>query len=772
VARLQALSRGRIVFSHSPFCECTQAVYDALALRRLLFIEESNHEVLQEFEAGTHLVTYTETNLLERIEYYLQHVDEREDIALSGHREVLSHHTALDKARALVDILGQSSMWRLRGGHELDHTKLHGNAARVFLNHGQLRLALSHSNAAFVKANTQQDRLTRARVLGVEVLQSKNKVQLVDAFQLASEEATAAYPNATWLRWNHLEVGHALAKLEPEPLREFIDALQTGKLTFDQGDGPLPVIMDSLRLCWQETLAGAFEPTAQTHETWKSALLARAFQLLGDLESQRGRLHDALEAYQQSLRVWKDGSLEHRLGLLQFQLGQLDHALATLERATRSEPFFFEARKDLFHLQSISGNPKKARSTAIETLQMLGGLKSPLEDAITDLLLRTSVQTYSTTLLYDSTILWEEGTNHSPCAQDDRKALLHELLRRDLPITVEGCSCVASTERSTGLPEHDRLISAMKRPIKEPFVQIGCGWAESFQRRQGASISIWRPNLPLDLSKASGNSLPPPDSIDQIWVSSNFDRDFLLARGVPGTRIVIIPEPLDLLHFQRESIEMDLPARFNFLSIFHWDRGAGWDLLIEALLSEFAKSEEVGLICYVLASPGIVQVEVRDAMRRFIRNDLRLNPDQIPKIQVIDVALRPGELRSLYSMVDAFVLPSRSPISGLPYLEALTAALPTIGTRWGRQLDFLSDENGYLVNNDGLEQAPPGKYQSTGNEWARPSLENLRRIMRRVYEDPEEGRLKARRSLPQLIAKYHLHNVANQVVDNINDLLR
>jgi glycosyltransferase involved in cell wall biosynthesis len=176
----------------------------------------------------------------------------------------------------------------------------------------------------------------------------------------------------------------------------------------------------------------------------------------------------------------------------------------------------------------------------------------------------------------------------------------------------------------------------------------------------------------------------------------------------------------------------------------------------------------VALILRVYSIEGASQVEIRDSMRAFIRKDLGLDPDRTPEILFVDETLSHGEMRSLYAGAQAFVLPSRGEGFGRPYLEALLHGLPTVGTGWGGQLDFLSDETGYLIEIEGLEEVPEQVSQYRGCRWARPSVEHLRTLLRRVYEDPEEGRRKARRALPHLLSTYNVRRIANLLVRELN----
>jgi hypothetical protein len=74
-----------------------------------------------------------------------------------------------------------------------------------------------------------------------------------------------------------------------------------------------------------------------------------------------------------------------------------------------------------------------------------------------------------------------------------------------------------------------------------------------------------------------------------------------------------------------------------------------------------------------------------------------------------------------------------------------------IGTAWGAQAEVLTEETGYPIEVKGLLRIPEAAVREApscrGHRWAEPSLEQLRTLMRRVYERPEEARARAARAL-------------------------
>src|SRR5690606_41847512 len=66
---------------------------------------------------GKHYVVYQGVDdLLEKLEYYLAHLDRAQKIATRGHRYVLAHHTYAHRAKVLLQIIDRKST-RLNSSH-------------------------------------------------------------------------------------------------------------------------------------------------------------------------------------------------------------------------------------------------------------------------------------------------------------------------------------------------------------------------------------------------------------------------------------------------------------------------------------------------------------------------------------------------------------------------------------------------------------------------------------------------------------------------------
>jgi spore maturation protein CgeB len=81
-------------------------VFEALACGAFT-ISDNQRDVFKRFEDGLHLVKFHDSeDLIDKIEYYLGHPEEREYISKQGRKEVLANHTyehRIDEMLGLIE---------------------------------------------------------------------------------------------------------------------------------------------------------------------------------------------------------------------------------------------------------------------------------------------------------------------------------------------------------------------------------------------------------------------------------------------------------------------------------------------------------------------------------------------------------------------------------------------------------------------------------------------------------------------------------------------
>ena len=105
--------------------------------------------------------------------------------------------------------------------------------------------------------------------------------------------------------------------------------------------------------------------------------------------------------------------------------------------------------------------------------------------------------------------------------------------------------------------------------------------------------------------------------------------------------------------------------------------------------------------------------------------------------------------------------------------EAMSMEVPTIGTGWGGNTEFMNQSNSYLI--DVLEFRDTGEELTKitpnyiGQKFAKPSEEHLRRLMRYVYEHQKEAKAKAKKARQDLITNFSWRPIGEKIVNILKE---
>jgi glycosyltransferase involved in cell wall biosynthesis len=270
-----------------------------------------------------------------------------------------------------------------------------------------------------------------------------------------------------------------------------------------------------------------------------------------------------------------------------------------------------------------------------------------------------------------------------------------------------------------------------------------------------------RVNITRTMFETTGipaNWVQPLSQLDEIWVPSSFNQDTFSACGVPRHKLRVVPSGVDtdFFHPDAHPLDLGLEKGFTFLSNFVFADRKGWDLLLTAYLTEFRPDEDVSLLIKTYGDARIIGERVwRFTQERFFQK-------QLPHFKMLVDRLHSSKLPGLYTACNAFVLPSRGEGWGLPYIEAMACGLPTIGTKWSGNLEYMNEENSYLIEIEGLEDIP--KHIDTpiliGYQWAKPSVDHLRQQMRRVFDHRREAAAKGETARAEICRKWTFKHAA------------
>jgi glycosyltransferase involved in cell wall biosynthesis len=262
-------------------------------------------------------------------------------------------------------------------------------------------------------------------------------------------------------------------------------------------------------------------------------------------------------------------------------------------------------------------------------------------------------------------------------------------------------------------------------------------------------------NTVWETTKVPENWIVNANNCDAIFVPSRQNIEALIDSGITSRKF-LIPHGTDIETYKPDNLKLNLQGvdgKFIFLSVFQWQHRKAPEVLLEAYLKEFTSKDNVVLIIKTYWGHVVAKNEQRGIINQIsgFKNSLNLNDSA--KMYVTTSLFDDEDLKGLYTLSDAFVLPTRGEGVGLPFLEALSSGVPVIATAWGGSMDFLDTNNSFLVDYDLMPTdskvasgiSPNFNQLFTSDmKWAEPRVDSLRLQMRTVYENQELTRSKGK----------------------------
>ena len=286
-----------------------------------------------------------------------------------------------------------------------------------------------------------------------------------------------------------------------------------------------------------------------------------------------------------------------------------------------------------------------------------------------------------------------------------------------------------------------------------------------------AALNILRTTFETD--RIPNDWLPAIDMFDEVWVFSEHNRISFHQGGVAPEKLRVLGSFVDTGVFtpggRKRKRSEALRERFVFLSIFDWQLRKGWDILLRAYCEEFAPDHGVGLLLKVTRSHGHTVELIQEQMADVIQSAGYSMSDR-SDIEILDAALTTDELAALYRSAHAFVLASRGEGWGRPYMEAMASGLPTIGTSGSGNMDFMTDENSFLVNTE-LTPVPEMAVAEipvyAGHQWLEPDIADLRAKMRLAFTDEAHRKRVAKQAVSDMRTRFDIRHARDAVESNL-----
>ncbi len=236
--------------------------------------------------------------------------------------------------------------------------------------------------------------------------------------------------------------------------------------------------------------------------------------------------------------------------------------------------------------------------------------------------------------------------------------------------------------------------------------------------------------------------------LDEVWVATDFMRDAIEPHSPVPVRTVTPPLPQRGPEPRRTRADLGLPDgrpvllfSFDFLSTA--ERKNPWGL-VEAFRRAFAPDE----------GPVLVVKSINAERRPADAERLRVAALGRPDVLLFEHYLDAESRDALVAHCDAYVSLHRSEGLGLTMAEAMAWGKPVIATGYSGNLQFMTDENSFLVPWTPARIPEGAAPYPAGGRWAQPDLDEAARLMRLVVEDSDDASRRGARAA-QDIATVH-----------------
>lgn len=264
--------------------------------------------------------------------------------------------------------------------------------------------------------------------------------------------------------------------------------------------------------------------------------------------------------------------------------------------------------------------------------------------------------------------------------------------------------------------------------------------------RDRRSVGVWG----WELDTFPEEFLDALDLVDEVWVWTSYVAKSL--SRVSPKPIVVVPPPVLTPDPGDAAVDIGVPEGFTLLYLFDFHSIAQRKNplgLVEAFKRAFTPGEGPQLLIKSMNGHRLPQLLEQLKVAALDRSD----------IYIVDQFLSQQEKAALMVNSDCYVSLHRSEGFGLSPAEAMALGKPVIATGFSGNTDFMTNANSYLVNYS-MTKVGPGipPYPADGT-WAEPDLDHAAHLMREVWENPDEARMRGARAKKDIEKDFSLETV-------------
>lgn len=251
---------------------------------------------------------------------------------------------------------------------------------------------------------------------------------------------------------------------------------------------------------------------------------------------------------------------------------------------------------------------------------------------------------------------------------------------------------------------------------------------------------------------------------DHLCAPSAFAKDVFINSGIPSNIIDVIPHGIEVKSYQKDStIKISTDKKYKiFSNIAQLHLRKNIPGLLDAYGKAFDKNDDVTLIlkCKDKGTKFAFDVSFQSCFNNFKK--------KYPKHAEVKIFSEfVDDMSDLYRSIDSVYTMSHCEGFYFPGLEGLAAGKLSIAPNYGGQLDFLNNDNSYLVSGSVVRADPRSMYwESKSNAvWFQPSVEDAAQKLQLSYKNYEAMNQKLETQKTLIHQQYSWESVVKQMLE-------
>ncbi|MFN4149443.1 MAG: glycosyltransferase [Candidatus Sericytochromatia bacterium] len=265
-------------------------------------------------------------------------------------------------------------------------------------------------------------------------------------------------------------------------------------------------------------------------------------------------------------------------------------------------------------------------------------------------------------------------------------------------------------------------------------------------------------------------------SIDQIWVMSEFTKEIYIRSGVIPNKIKVIHYGVNTSVFKNKTSELKTNLKGSFKFVFYslFESEELLETIIESFCECFHNVDDISLIIYnkeyVTYSQEKKNILVSKVLNYINKYKLRKNTN----INIIFDNLNKEEnLVDFINSCNCFLYLYSEESACIPLLQAMSCEIPIITNNKGPSIDFCNSSNSFLVDTDMIESDISiinNDNLISNHEYFKINRKSLKDLMFYVYTNIDDAKIKAKEARKTIEENFTWEKTFNKINYNIEEL--